>query len=237
MDSSDIRFKIAASRRILAREGCESLVAGHVSAREEGTTNFWVSPFEYFDETTPDRIIKVDSDLGLLEGSWEASPAIEFHAAIYSERPDVNSVVHTHSPSVMVFATRPRTIGMYNVASALFYDEQVLFDQVEAVEKGLSAVDGKLLATTLDDKRVVLMKNHGAIVAGQSLEQATIEAIMLEKAAKYHLEAEATGGTEFPSHEALRGRERYRQYFVPNMWDANFRRLRRSDPDLFEYLG
>jgi L-fuculose-phosphate aldolase len=80
---------------------------------------------------------------------------------------------------------------------------------------------------------VILLKNHGAVIASQSLERATIEAMMLEVAARYHIEAEAVGGDEFPIAEVLRGREQYRKYFLPNMWDANLRRLRKSDPDLF----
>ena len=84
---------------------------------------------------------------------------------------------------------------------------------------------------------MLLIKNHGAVIASQSLENATIEACMLEVAAAYHIEAEAIGGTEFP-----RGRSRaavarpYHKYFLPQMWDANFRRLRRTDPDLFEFV-
>ena len=63
MDVDDIRFKLAAARRILANNGCESRVAGHVSARAEGEDAFYVTPFEYFDETLPDRIVKVSFGL------------------------------------------------------------------------------------------------------------------------------------------------------------------------------
>ena len=59
---------------------------------------------------------------------------------------------------------------------------------------------------------------------------------MLEKAAKYHIDAERIGGSEIPLAEVIRGREKYYKYFIPNMWQANLRRLRRSDPDLFAYL-
>ena len=57
MDAEQIRFDIAMARRILAREGCESTVAGHVSVRAPGEDAFWVSPFEYFDETVPERAV------------------------------------------------------------------------------------------------------------------------------------------------------------------------------------
>jgi L-fuculose-phosphate aldolase len=225
----DPRLRIAVARRILARNGCESLVAGHVSERSADGAGFWVSPFGYFQETTPDMVIKVSFDLTRLEGDWEPSPAIQFHAAIYAARPDVHSVIHTHSHWVSVFSTVGRPIGMYNVASVLFWDDQVL----HADDGSRPPVPGDELARELGDKRVVLIKNHGAIVASQSLERATIEAMMLDVAARYHIEAEAIGGTEFPEAEVVRGRAAYHRHFLPNMWEANVRMLRQSDPDLF----
>ncbi len=49
--------------------------------------------------------------------------------------------------------------------------------------------------------------------------------------------AEAIGGTEFPEVEARRAREKCHKYFLPAMRDANFRRLRKSDPELFAFVG
>lgn len=233
MDERDPRFLIAASRRMLARAGCESRVAGHVSMRADGEDAFWVSPFGYFDETTPDMVVKLSLGLERLEGDWEPSPAVEFHAEIYRRRPDVASVIHTHSHELSKFVTRSIPIGMYNVAAVLFHEDQVCFDRDDPTRHEM----GEGLAGALGDKRVVLMKNHGAVVASQSLEQATIEAMMLEACAEYHLAAEAIGGTEFLEKEVVRGRGRYREFFLPQMWEANYRRLRRSDPDLFEHLG
>ena len=232
MDTNDIRFKIAASRRILARNNCESAVAGHVSARAEGEDAFWVTPLEYIDETLPDRVIKSSFDLELLEGEWEPSPAIKFHAGIYRARPDVKSVIHTHSHYVSVLATTYQTVGMYNVGSVLFFEDQALYED----DGTHPPVDPKLMAEALGSKRVLLIKNHGAVIASQSLENATIEAVVLEQSARYHIEAKAIGGTEFPEVETRRGRDAYHKYFLPNMWEANVRRLRRSDPDLFEWL-
>jgi L-fuculose-phosphate aldolase len=232
MKESDLQFLVAASRRILAREGCESRVAGHVSARAEEGDGFWVSPFGYFDETTPDMVLKLDFELNRLVGDLPSSPAVEFHAAIYKARPDVGSVIHTHSHHLSKFVTRPITIGMYNVASVLFHDEQVLFDREDMKNHTM----GGGMVRMLGDKHVLLMKNHGAVVCADTLEHATIEAMMLERCAEYHLAAEVIGGTEFPLDEVVRGKGRYRELFLPNMWEANFRRLRRSDPDLFELL-
>ncbi|MBV9951262.1 MAG: class II aldolase/adducin family protein [Acidimicrobiia bacterium] len=227
MDTSDIRFRIAAARRMLYRQGCDSNVGGHVSARAHGEDAFWVTGLEYFDQTTPDRVVQLGFELQPRVGEMAFSPAVNFHAEIYRRRPDVEAIVHLHSHFVSVFSSTGRTIGMFNVVSVLFHEDQATFAD-DGVRPHLDVVDA------LGDKRVVLMKNHGAIVASQSLEHATIEAIMLEEAARYHLECEAIGGTEIARAEVINGRAAYQKYFLPNMWEANLERLRRSDPDLFE---
>ena len=231
MDIADIRFRIAASRRILYREGCDSNVGGHVSARADDHDDaFWVTGFEYFDQTTPDRVCLMGFDLQPRVGELRVSPAVNFHAAIYQRRRDVGAIVHLHSHYVSALSSTGKTVGMYNVASVLFHDEQATYFD-DGRKSHLAVVDA------LADKRVVLMKNHGAIVASESLEQATIEAITLEQCARYHLECEAAGGTEILHDEVVAGKAMYRKHFLANMWDANFERLRRSDPDLFDTLG
>jgi L-fuculose-phosphate aldolase len=228
VERTDIRFKIAAARRILYREGCDSNVGGHVSARDpERPDSFWVTGFEYFDQTMPEQVVQLDFDLQPLTGSHAFSPAINFHALIYRTRPDVHSIVHLHSHYLSVLSSTGKQVGMYNVASVLFHDEQATYFD-DGVKSHLAVVDA------LGDKRVVLIKNHGAIVASQSLEEATIEALTLEASARYHLECEAAGGTEIAEAEVVGGKAMYRRYYLRHMWEANLARLERSDPDLFE---
>ena len=226
-DSEDIRFKIAASRRILYREGCDSNVGGHVSARAAGEDAFWVTGFEYFDQTRPDNVAKLDFELRVLEGELSFSPALNFHARIYELRPDVQAIVHLHSRYLSVLSSvEGRTIGMYNVGSVLFHDDQATYFD-DGHKAHVSVADA------LGSKRLVIMKNHGGIIASQSIESATIEAIMAEQAARYHLECEAIGGTPIFEDEVVGGRAMYFKHFIPNMWESNVARLRLSDPDLF----
>src|SRR3954447_1838734 len=210
MDTSDIRFRIAAARRMLYRQGCDSNVGGHVSARAHGEDAFWVTGLEYFDQTTPDRVVQLGFDLEARVGEMAFSPAVNFHAAIYQRRPDVEAIVHLHSHHVSVLSSTGRTIGMYNVASVLFHEEQVTYSD-DGHKEHVSVADA------LGDKRVVLIKNHGAIVASQSLEHATIEAVVLEEAARFHLECEAAGGTEIARDEVIAGKAMYQKHFLPNM--------------------
>ena len=227
VDTDDIRFKIAASRRILYREGCDSNVGGHVSARANGEDAFWATGFEYFDQTTPDKIAKLDFALDVVVGELSFSPALNFHARIYQLRPDVNAIVHLHSRHLSVLSSvEGRTIGMYNVGSVLFHEDQATYFD-DGHKAHVSVADA------LGDKRLVIMKNHGGIIASQSLESATIEALMAEQAARYHLECEAIGGTPILDEEVIGGRAMYFRHFIPNMWESNVARLRQSDPDLF----
>lgn len=231
MDDKDIRFRIAAARRMLYRLGCDSNVGGHVSARaDSGDGSFWATGFDYFDQTTPDRVARLNLDLEVVEGELSFSPALNFHARIYQLRPDVNAVVHLHSHYVSVLSSvEGKTVGMYNVGAVLFHEEQATYFD-DGHKAHVSVADA------LGDGRVVIMKNHGAIVASDSLENATIEAVMLEQCARYTLECEAIGGTEIALDEVISGKRMYRLHFLPNMWESNLERLRRSDPDLFDRI-
>jgi L-fuculose-phosphate aldolase len=230
MNGDQVRFEIAMARRILARETCESNVAGHVSVRAQGEDAFWVSPFEYFDETEPERVIKSSFDLERLEGDWEPSPAIRFHAAFYQARPDVNCVIHTHSHYAMVLCTTGRELGMYNDMASLFLDEQVVYVETPERPPVTGPHMGKIVA---DGQHVVLVKNHGCIFLGDSLETTTVEAFTFEHAARIQVEAEQIGGTPHERFYVERGKNAYRTYYRPQMWAAAVRRLRRDDPEFF----
>lgn len=226
---SDPRLTLSAARRMLYRHGCDSAVAGHVSARA-GDEGFWMTPFEYFDETTPDRVARLGWDLSPLDGdSFPGSPAASFHSSIYRRRPDVGSIIHIHSHYLSVLVSTDRFVGMFNVAAALFFDEQAHY--VDDGER--PSVDGERMADELGARSILLMRNHGALIAADTVEQATILALTLEKCARYDLECRAAGGQEIPDAEARRVKGQYHKYFLPQMWEANLRRLRVSDPDLF----
>lgn len=227
-------FQVAAARRILGREGCESRVAGHVSVRDaERSDAFWVSPFGYFSETLPSDVNCYDMELNLLDGDTPASPAVRFHAGFYEARPDANSVIHTHSHYVEVLSTTGKDVGLYSADACLFYQEQAHY-----ADNGIdNPVDGPRMAEALGQRSVVLIGNHGACFVCGSLEEATVKAIAYESSARAHYEAQVVGGHEMPEAEAARAKKAYHKYFIPMMWEANYRRLRRSDADLFETLA
>lgn len=230
MDASSelMTLKVAVARRMLARAGCESGVAGQLSARSPDGDGLVVTPYEYSDETRPDHLTKVSFDRKIRFGPKIAAPAVAFHAAFYLNRPEINCVVHTHSHYTMVIATTGKCLGMYNDASSLFYDDQVVY-----VDDRRPPVDGRRLCLVAEGKHVVILKNHGAIFLGETIEVATIYATFFEKCARIHLDVAQLGGDEHhPAHSASLQRE-YLRRVCPQEWDAGVRRLHRDEPELF----
>lgn len=217
---------------MLARNGCESGIAGQVSERSARGDALWISPFEYFDETLPSVVIEVGFDLRRLDGDREASPAAGFHAAIYESRPDVHAVIHTHSPHLGAIVTRADDIGPNDVAGMILAGRQVHF-----VDDGTAPpVEGRAVAAALGDRSILLARNHGVIIAAGSLEEATTLAILVERSARSHATCAAIDGT--PADPATVSR---RQDLLPALvqetWRGNLRLLWRTDPDLVEVLA
>jgi len=221
---------VATARRILAVNGCESLVGGHVSLRSHGEDAFYVSPFQYFDETRPEDVAKLSLDLDVLEGTMTTAPAAHFHAAIYRARPDVNSVVHTHSLWVSILSTTSQTVGAYHDDAAIFYRDQALH-----AEDGIAppVADEKLVSLLGQDKHVIIMKNHGALVAETSIQDATVKALTLERCAQIQVWSQLIGGVEAPEGFIEQAKPKMEKYFLPLMWQSNLKRVARSDPDVF----
>jgi L-fuculose-phosphate aldolase len=223
-------FQLAAARRILHREGCDSGVLGLLSARIEGEDAIWATAMEYADETTEQSLVRVPYS-GLEDADRaRVSPAVLVHLAIYARRPDVHAIVHTHSHYVSVVSATDEVIGMFNEMSSLYYEEQVCYE--DSGEHTAEAADRT--AAALGDKRVMLLKGHGVIATAPSVPDAAIDAVALEKAARWHLQSKAFAGGEMVLPHTQQIKPLYGIYFRPNMWAANVRRLRKTDPDLFE---
>lgn len=235
VDESDPRFRIAAARRILHREGLDSQVGGHVSLRVPGEEAFLVTPFQYFDETLPEHVSKVGFDMTVLEqGTLPASVGITFHASIYRARPDVQCVIHTHARNMAVLSTTDVPFDVYYDYAALLLDEVVPWvDDPDLVP----SEEGELMVDVLGDRKALLMGHHGSLHVGDSLEHVTMEALIMELCAGYQLDAMAVGGKPLDRTRAESYRAAYLKYgFREQMWTANYRRLLRSDPDLFAVL-
>lgn len=118
------------------------------------------------------------------------------HSEIYKARPDVQSVVHTHSPTVVPFSVTKEPLRP--IRAYFFYPEVPVFDTRDAAGWTDLLISnmalGKALAEKLGDNSVVLLRGHGNAVVGLSVRDAVYRAYYTEANAKLLLQAKLIGG-------------------------------------------
>lgn len=233
------RFKVAAARRILFRAGLDhDDMAGQVTLRDtEDPGAYWTSPLETFDVTTPDSVTLVPTAASATAGRTViesasgavVSTASRWVGAIFAARPDVACVIHTHAPNIGAVASTGQVVQLYNNRTLIFWGDQAFYD-----DDGTRTDDPDGIVAALGARNVLIMRNHGAAVVGASVELATMRAVLLERAAEFHVLGKSIGGTPFPDDPAFEWRRRPHVENLPILWGSHLRRLRRTDPDLFE---
>lgn len=173
---------------------------GHVSARDPKNPNhFLLSRSLAPALVTADDIMAFDLDGNAVDNSGRPVFLERFiHSEIYRARPDVMSVVHTHSPGVIPFgvsqvALRP----MYHNAAFLAAGAPVWDIRKDFGETDMLVRDparGKSLAERLADKPVVLMRGHGDVTVGPSVKMAVFRAYYTDVNARLQSQAIALGG-------------------------------------------
>jgi ribulose-5-phosphate 4-epimerase/fuculose-1-phosphate aldolase len=192
--------KVALSCRILAKLGLFKETTGHVSARN-GKDQMLIrgrGPREtglLF--TKPSDVLLADFEGQSQERKAGLKPPNEacIHGELYKARPEVACVVHAHPPAVVLCSMagielRPIYAG-YDPSSMRLslkgipvYPNTLTLntkDQVHAMQKVMGASD------------VCILRGHGLIVAGSSVEQATITAIKVDTLARMNLQAASLG--------------------------------------------
>jgi ribulose-5-phosphate 4-epimerase/fuculose-1-phosphate aldolase len=204
-DLAELRQKVALGNRIMFFQGLADY-HGHVSARIPGTRKFFIKPvLAPLGEISSKDVILVDIDeyMEVCEQNYARAgnkravtklknPPREtmIHAAIYNARADVNSVVHTHQTLATAFSVAGTPIlPIYNQA-AVFAPETPIFPSPRLI---YTVQDGKEICQTLGDRMAMLLKGHGVIVCGDSLEYATVHAIYLERTAYMQWVASSVG--------------------------------------------
>lgn len=183
--SAEVLADLAAAARILAAQGVVDGF-GHVSLRHPSDPNrYFMSKSIAPALVTPDDIIEYDLDSNPMDAQGRVSFLERFiHGEIYKARPEVTSVVHSHSPSVIPF-------GLVGVPlQAMFHNAAFLaagvpvFDIKEkfgATNLLVSdAAKGVELARVMGRKDIALMRAHGAVACGPTLQTAVFRAVYTE---------------------------------------------------------
>jgi L-fuculose-phosphate aldolase len=115
-------------------------------------------------------------------------------------RPEIQAVVHTHPPHAVAFSSLCRPLLPVGHEGAMFCDGLPVFDRTSDLI--VNADLGRAVAACLDGHNALLLRNHGIVTAGRSVEEAVMTAVLLEKACKVQLLAEQAGGPQVTTDPA-----------------------------------
>ncbi len=190
-DLDELRAKVAQSCRILAMTGLVKEITGHVSARIPGTDEMFIrcrGDDEFgLPYTGPEAIRRLTFDgEGPGLGKQHVPPIeLPIHGEILRARPDVGCVVHAHPPYTLLLGMAgidPAPVfGAYDPGglaisrSLAFYPRSVLISTKQLAADLMAAMEGTSFC---------VLRGHGIVVAGPTVEEATINAIRLENLAK-----------------------------------------------------
>jgi HCOMODA/2-hydroxy-3-carboxy-muconic semialdehyde decarboxylase len=173
---------------------------GHVSARHPTNPNHFLMSRSLAPAlVTADDIMEFDLDGNAVDARGRSLFLERFiHSEIYKARPDVMSVVHSHSPGVIPFSVSQVPLRpMYHNPSFLAAGVPVWDIRKDFGETDMLVRDpalGKSLAQTLGDKPVVLMRGHGDVAVGPSVKMAVFRAYYTDVNARLQSQAISLGG-------------------------------------------
>ncbi|MQA73801.1 MAG: hypothetical protein GEU88_05555 [Solirubrobacterales bacterium] len=233
IEDGDIRAQVAWACRILANEGYQDLTLGHVSARDrERPDRMWIKRKGVtLAEVTPGDVIEFELGDDLRDASDEMHLEAVLHTEVYRRRADVGAIVHGHPPYATAFAATDADL------LHLTHDA-VMFDRGLAVYEGSPDLitepeQGSDVAVALGDHPVVLLRNHGVLVAHQDLSWMVLAAVTLERAVMLQSIAATLGGAQ-PIEPVLVDdlhRRKYNDGLVHEYWRAWVRDMRRRGLD------
>ena len=193
-----LRRRLAKVHRIMTAGGLWPLTKGHVSARVPGTDRALIlghihSEGRALDNTDVDDIVTIDLEGRMIEGRIEPVDERFAHTEIMKARPDVTSVVHCHSTYATAFGIAGVNILPVGNRGAIFAPQVPILEfdrQIDTPERG------RMVRDAIGDGYAVVLKNHGVVVAADSVENACIAAFALEETAQLQWLAASLGKVE-----------------------------------------
>jgi ribulose-5-phosphate 4-epimerase/fuculose-1-phosphate aldolase len=234
-EARKLKVKLAAAYRIIARQGLDAGVAGHISLRVPGAPDyFWVNPFGLlFREVTAANLILINAK-GEIVGGGELINYAAFciHAAIHHARADVHCAVHTHPPAGAAYSALGLPLDPLDQTGCSFFEDHSVFSEYDGIV--LDPTQGRSIVSALGNKRALILANHGLLTCAQTVEQALVDMLDLERTCALNLRALSTGKPVkvVPPEAARQARAVLTQpQRYPFTWAAIIRDLNRCETD------
>jgi ribulose-5-phosphate 4-epimerase/fuculose-1-phosphate aldolase len=229
--------RLAAAFRLFGRFGFSEGIAGHITARDpEFTDHFWVNPLgTYFGHIRVSDLLLVNSEGDVVKGHAEVNQAaFAIHSQIHEARPDIVAAAHAHSIYGKAWSSLGLLLDPLTQDSCAFYEDHALFEDYSGVV--LNTSEGKRLAESLSANKAIILRNHGILTVGHTVDEAAFWYISLERSCQAQLLAQAAGRPTIIKHETAR--LTHSQVGSPtNGWfsfQPLYDRIVREEPDLLD---
>jgi len=229
--------RLAAAFRLFSRFGFDEGVAGHITARDpERLDHFWVNPFGmHFGQIRASDLILVNHAGTVVEGRAEVNlAAFAIHSRIHAARPDVVAAAHAHSLYGKSWSSLGRLLDPLTQDACAFYEDHVVFEDFTGVVEETS--EGDRIAGALGAKKAAILRNHGLLTVGHSVDEAAWWFITMDRSCHAQLLAEAAGEPIKIEHEhALATRAQIGNPMAGwFQFQPLFAQIVREQPDLLE---
>ncbi|KAJ4359926.1 uncharacterized protein N0V89_000485 [Didymosphaeria variabile] len=194
---------MAGAFRVFARKGFTEGMSGHISVRDpEYPHTFWTNPLgRHFGLLKASDMVLVDYD-GKVVGGNQSRPAnaagFLIHSAVHKARPDVDAACHCHGVAGKAWSAFGKRLEMINQDVTYFYGEaQAVYEDFGGVV--LSEEEGKKLAAALGPKgKGLILRNHGLLTVGSTVDEAAYLYTLMEKSCDVQLRVEAAAANGIP---------------------------------------
>ena len=183
------KHRLALAYRVLGATGWGLLGDGHISARDpERQDCFWLARYGVpFGAMTVDDLVLVQPDGSVAGGGHINDAAYYIHGPIHEARPEVVSAVHCHTPYGTPLSANVTELLPISQESCAFFDDHSVFDDEEV--SITSTAGGKRIAASLGEKRGTILRNHGLLTVGLSVDSAVGFFLLMERSAEVQLKA------------------------------------------------
>jgi ribulose-5-phosphate 4-epimerase/fuculose-1-phosphate aldolase len=189
------RVRLAACYRLLAHFGWTELIYTHASARVPGPDDhFLLNPFGFqFEEITASSLVKVDIEGNIVAPTpyYIHKGGFVIHAAVHKARPEVGCIIHNHTRAGMAISMLKRGLLPLSQHAVAFTGRIAYHEHSGIAIDEVAEMDA--IAESIGDAAVLILRNHGTLVAGITISEAFAMLCKLEKAMQAQLDAQATG--------------------------------------------
>lgn len=229
-DVLEWREKLVTCLRVLDRAGLLGMY-GHVSVRVPGAEEFLINPGAGSDKSAlrAEDLLRVNFRGEKLEGKANLPLEVVMHTAIHRRWEDAGAIAHLHPPWATLFAIARTPVRPVTLHGALFGGGVPVFEKAEFI---ITEAEGEALAEFRRDHRAILLRCHGTIIVGGSLEEVVFTSFTLEENAELQYRAASLGELDpMRPHEVEKVRSSPGQEVRwKKFWDYQVNRLKAGRP-------